>query len=1209
MIILFICCLASSLHHMNDGCCSSHSAVDLPTLDAAVLNDVRDLDHYPQRRMVPRSTAETDENRLAIRIYDHWEDFQPSTRSKLELIKQESEELKNRVAARESLAEVRQLGYRPRERSSSKQERSLAKRIRRDKMEEYLTPAELKEFQALPEFSSISAECEGNASRSAREVLAEVRQFSCRPRESSLSEQERSLAKRIREDKMEKYLTSAELEEFQVFKKSVDARELLAEVKEFGYRPRRRSVAEQESLLANRIQKAKMEEYLTPAELKEFQALPSSGVEQPVASNEQQDDEHAQFSATPGTAAQLKIRLRGKTSMEKLKIRLRGKTSMGLHCVADAQTRASAAKTIAPSAARKRAARSDACHSSTAQDTPARKRAKRVSTTAQDTYSCCKDLRSIQQRLAEWKQQQVHIDPEAEQCYRELCRRIELMLSEPSRETLLQERVQKAALCTKNKQKATKPPKRQLTDWWINASIIDKPATPVYYRVAENEKLIQNKISLTLMHYLMSHVLLDDIRRFIGDGTHLAIRTTLEKQRYTDFFTACRDPVKRKLAPWPATEELQSGTSAFKPFVCFRHLALIELVDNSFTDLPHDHKTLLQDLITCRTNEESQCRLQSEMIEKAVQRLIAYMKVQDNNFANARFLNLTEVVGASSKQKVRKVTSELAAETSLRKMVNNLHYAFEKQNIDMTCFKPNQFAALSVYYDQCLTQITSKTNHWLNRRYCSGLKQYVPGDAIEALIIKSEGKEKQCLASQCLPDHCNASGVSQPAALGHSGLAVASAPVVCELCHKGLSGLDTLQQHCRRAHKGFAEYRKRIFYKAREAGQQPLFAWLKRQMAQSFQYFRFFCTPGTPNEWTSRTHERAEPRREEACAVCACKDWLNNRYEVYLFKEATGSTTWARHYRYGGNDDNILGEEHDENPRIADGSQSTLGSLLVEDNGAFCLGPKDKIHKILNVERYIQKWPLIPQAELHASSVQHPDDISMRWLLHSRRVTRMPRTPETSSGARAVNSLPPTAGIGDKDTPVWMCKSCVEHLCTQHPKMPPLALANWMFLGRHHPVFKEAALASRMLASSARLLMRQLFLGRGTDEEVHKGMTDNTMLVSQPSPSYAQVLPNTTALTEGLVVLFCKSSEDVSKVQVWVVNREEYRFMVQHGKKVCPEFANISIDNEAIDNLPDYTHCGDTHPTVSDVGSGGSYSEKVPVLKQQAILSILEHSR
>ena len=601
--------------------------------------------------------------------------------------------------------------------------------------------------------------------------------------------------------------------------KRLDARELLAEVREFGYRPRQikksngDALLKQESLLAKRIAKSKLEECLTPAELEEFNALPrkcrsdnSSGVQQPAATNEQQDDEHAQLSATRGPASLLKIRLRGKTSMEKLKLRLHKKTPMGMHCVADSQTSASAANTIAPSAARKRTASSDACNSSTARQrvstTAASKRAasamesiastvpsldaavlqqvrdsnhyphdisnpktqnenderklckrsrKKHQALRNDTlaeHSWCKDLRSLKQRLAEWKQQQVHIDSEAEQCYRELCRRIELMLSEPSRDMLVQERLEKASPSTKNTQKAAKkPPKKQLTDWWINASIIDRPATPVYCRVAQNEKSIQNKISLTLMHYLLAHVLLDDIRRFISDGTHLAIKTEPERQQYIDFFTACRDLDKREFAPWPSTEELQSGTSAFKPFVCFRHLALIEMVDKTFTELPHDHITLLQDLTTYRTNEELQCQVLSELEEKAVQRLIAYMKVEDNNFANARFLNLTEVVGAGSKQKVTKVTSELAAETSLRKMVTNLHYAFEKQNIDMTSFKPNQFAALSVYYAQFLTQVTNRTKHWLNRRYCYGLKQYVPGDAIEASIIESDGEEKEQAAT------------------------------------------------------------------------------------------------------------------------------------------------------------------------------------------------------------------------------------------------------------------------------------------------------------------------------------------------------------------------------------------------------------------------------------------------------------------------------
>ena len=51
-----------------DGCGGSHPAVDLPPLDAEVLNQVRDLKHYPRRRMVTQSAAETQENSLAMHI-------------------------------------------------------------------------------------------------------------------------------------------------------------------------------------------------------------------------------------------------------------------------------------------------------------------------------------------------------------------------------------------------------------------------------------------------------------------------------------------------------------------------------------------------------------------------------------------------------------------------------------------------------------------------------------------------------------------------------------------------------------------------------------------------------------------------------------------------------------------------------------------------------------------------------------------------------------------------------------------------------------------------------------------------------------------------------------------------------------------------------------------------------------------------------------
>ena len=68
---------------------------------------------------------------------------------------------------------------------------------------------------------------------------------------------------------------------------------------------------------------------------------------------------------------------------------------------------------------------------------------------------------------------------------------------------------------------------------------------------------------MTLMHYLLSHVLLDDIRRFLSDGTHLARRAAPEKQLYIDFFNACRDTDRRVLAPWHANEELQADTATF----------------------------------------------------------------------------------------------------------------------------------------------------------------------------------------------------------------------------------------------------------------------------------------------------------------------------------------------------------------------------------------------------------------------------------------------------------------------------------------------------------------------------------------------------------------------------------------------------------------------------------------------------------------------
>ena len=178
----------------------------------------------------------------------------------------------------------------------------------------------------------------------------------------------------------------------------------------------------------------------------------------------------------------------------------------------------------------------------------------------------------------------------------------------------------------------------------------------------------------------------------------------------------------------------------------------------------------------------------------------------------------------------------------LRDMVQKLADAFDKENVDMTAFKPNQFATLSAYYALFLRKDDTRPRNGLNR-WCFGLRTYIPSERIEPAEEKREH-----LASQCLPRHYVDSGAPQPAGVNEPAQAIATAPVTCELCHVGLVGHDKLEQHCARKHGGFAEYRKRVFFRARESGLGRLLPWVKRVMVQSFQFFRLRSVPSSFNE-------------------------------------------------------------------------------------------------------------------------------------------------------------------------------------------------------------------------------------------------------------------------------------------------------------------------------------------------------------------------
>ena len=158
-------------------------------------------------------------------------------------------------------------------------------------------------------------------------------------------------------------------------------------------------------------------------------------------------------------------------------------------------------------------------------------------------------------------------------------------------------------------------------------------------------------------------------------------------------------------------------------------------------------------------------------------------------------------------------------------------------------------------------------------------------------------------------------------------------------------------------------------------------------------------------------------------------------------------------------------ESSDEEASV---TKQRKGRLLKDEDGFYVINA-DKINKLLDVNKYIEAWPLIPKEELHASSVQHPSHPEYRWLLNTRRV---PVQAPSLGSAATEQELPKCAGVGIKDRPLWLCKSCTTALCRPEPIMPFFALANWNWGGRLHPLYYNLSIATKALLGSAIMVCR-----------------------------------------------------------------------------------------------------------------------------------------
>ena len=404
------------------------------------------------------------------------------------------------------------------------------------------------------------------------------------------------------------------------------------------------------------------------------------------------------------------------------------------------------------------------------------------------------------------------------------------------------------------------------------------------------------------------------------------------------------------------------------------------------------------------------------------------------------------------------------------------------------------------------------------------------------------------------------------------------APVICQLCGAGFLSPKDLWAHSAKEHHSWAEARKRLIFEVQQRTSVPLHPIENRRLASNFMHELLHSYPSRdtlrPGECTMR--------QIVACAVCAMKDWIDDFYPCYMWKDAPSSaTTGATEHD----------DEHDTDDEEEHSNTHNKGPLLRDENGFCYFGPPEKIHAHLDVELYVPVVPLAPLEELHASSVQRPTFPAMRWLLHTRRVPVLSpadaaKLTESSGGApehatadvigdASEHAKPSCAGIGDKDKAAWICHHCASHLCSPQPRMPPQALDNWNWGGREHPRYQNLSMATKSLLGLGKIIMRRVLL-KPTDntDESEKALVGNTILVAQPTPEMiASELPPTEAEQASYFnVIYGASSNQATlgKKTALTIDRQEYLECAKIRAERCALFAEKRINViEAESRLPE----------------------------------------
>jgi hypothetical protein len=287
-------------------------------------------------------------------------------------------------------------------------------------------------------------------------------------------------------------------------------------------------------------------------------------------------------------------------------------------------------------------------------------------------------------------------------------------------------------------------------------------------------------------------------------------------------------------------------------------------------------------------------------------------------------------------------------------------------------------------------------------------------------------------------------------------------PRTCCLCGKGFIDSPALWRHCEDEHHSWAEAVKRILWEDEQLEAIPLLPPDKRRIIQNFTNALTYSKQAEGHFGRNKVCMR----QLVGCATCARVLWINKCFPCHLFADCPDALRPREKDSDKDSDNEAVTEDSSDEETPA--TEQRRGKLLKDEDGFYVIDAH-AIHELLDVNKYIEAWPQIPREELHASSVQHPSHPEYRWLLNTRRI---PLQASTEGVVATEHELPKCAGVGIKDKPVWLCRSCTFAFCRPEPNMPFFALANWNWGGRLHPLYYNLSIATQALLGLAIMVCR-----------------------------------------------------------------------------------------------------------------------------------------